>query len=82
MKRQLRISAVMVFTPLLLSNCANPEKIDTLAHDIQVLHVKVARLEQDINALRLEITAAREAAEKVNSGIDATVQRLECFPSH
>lgn len=70
MKRKLRISTVMVFTTLLLSSCANPEKIDTLAHDIQVLHVKVARLDQDINALRPEIKAAKDEAATANYRID------------
>lgn len=70
MKRKLRVSAVMVFTTLLLSSCANPEKIDTLAHDIQVLHVKVTQLEQDINALRPEIQAAKDEAARANYRID------------
>ena len=82
MKTKITVSAVIVFAAILLSSCANPEKINALAHDISVLHVKVTQLEQDINALRPEIAAAREAAEKANSGIDAYVQQSECFPSH
>ncbi|MFV0263076.1 MAG: LPP leucine zipper domain-containing protein [Kluyvera sp.] len=82
MKRKLRISTVMVFTTLLLSSCANPEKIDTLAHDIQVLHVKVARLDQDINALRPEIVAAKTAATQVNSRMDDICMQPGSFCYH
>ncbi|EEH0754961.1 hypothetical protein GPP53_002113 [Salmonella enterica] len=59
-----------ILITIMLSGCANHEKIDRLARDIQTLQARVAQVEQDINALRPEIQAAKDEAARANYRID------------
>ncbi|EAP3521973.1 hypothetical protein EAT47_13955 [Salmonella enterica] len=60
-----------ILITIMLSGCANHEKIDRLARDIQTLQARVAQVEQDINALRPEVIAASTAAAQANWRLEA-----------
>ncbi|ECZ3980751.1 hypothetical protein NRD75_002520 [Salmonella enterica] len=60
-----------ILITIMLSGCANHEKIDRLARDIQTLQARVAQVKQDINALRPEVIAASTAAAQANWRLDA-----------
>lgn len=58
MKTIFTVGAVVLAT-CLLSGCVNEQKVNQLASNVQTLNAKIARLEQDIKALRPQIYAAK-----------------------
>ena len=57
MKTIFTVGAVVLAT-CLLSGCVNEQKVNQLASNVQTLNAKIARLEQDMKALRPQIYAA------------------------
>ncbi len=55
----------------LLSGCVNEQKVNQLASNVQALNAKIARLEQDVKALRPQIYAAKSEANRANTRLDA-----------
>jgi outer membrane murein-binding lipoprotein Lpp len=51
MKTIFTVGAVVLAT-CLLSGCVNEQKVNQLASNVQTLNAKIARLEQDMKALR------------------------------
>ncbi|STM37012.1 putative lipoprotein [Escherichia coli] len=65
MKTIFTVGAVVLAT-CLLSGCVNEQKVNQLASNVQTLNAKIARLEQDMKALRPQIYAAKsEATEPI-----------------
>ena len=58
MKTIFTVGAVVLAT-CLLSGCVNEQKVNQLASNVQTLNAKIARLEQDMKALRPQIYAAK-----------------------
>ena len=56
MKTIFTVGAVVLAT-CLLSGCVNEQKVNQLASNVQTLNAKIARLEQDMKALRPQIYA-------------------------
>ena len=67
MKTIFTVGAVVLAT-CLLSGCVNEQKVNQLASNVQTLNAKIARLEQDMKALRPQIYAAKSEA---NTRLDA-----------
>ena len=65
MKTIFTVGAVVLAT-CLLSGCVNQ-----LASNVQTLNAKIARLEQDMKALRPQIYAAKSEANRANTRLDA-----------
>ena len=70
MKTIFTVGAVVLAT-CLLSGCVNEQKINQLASNVQTLNAKIARLEQDMKALRPQIYAAKSEANRANTRLDA-----------
>nr|WP_287856384.1 LPP leucine zipper domain-containing protein [Klebsiella sp.] len=66
----------------LLTGCTNTEKLDQLTADIQTLNGKIAQLQQDINALHPEISAAKVEVEKVAVRLNDAVRWPDGILSH
>ncbi len=64
------VGAVVLAT-CLLSGCVNEQKVNQLASNVQTLNAKIARLEQDMKALRPQIYAAKSEANRANTRLDA-----------
>ena len=47
------------------------KKVNQLASNVQTLNAKIARLEQDMKALRPQIYAAKSEANRANTRLDA-----------
>lgn len=69
MKTIFTVGAVVLAT-CLLSGCVNEQKVNQLASNVQTLNAKIARLEQDIKALRPQIYAAKSEANRANTRLD------------
>ncbi|EQC0375037.1 lipoprotein YqhH, partial [Shigella flexneri] len=65
MKTIFTVGAVVLAT-CLLSGCVNEQKVNQLASNVQTLNAKIARLEQDMKALRPQIYAAKSEANRVD----------------
>ncbi len=70
MKTIFTVGAVVLAT-CLLSGCVNEQKVNQLASNVQTLNAKIARLEQDMKALRPQIYAAKSEANRANTRLDA-----------
>ena len=70
MKTIFTVGAVVLAT-CLLSGCVNEQKVNQLASNVQTLNAKIARLEQDMKALRAQIYAAKSEANRANTRLDA-----------
>ena len=70
MKTIFTVGAVVLAT-CLLSGCVNEQKFNQLASNVQTLNAKIARLEQDMKALRPQIYAAKSEANRANTRLDA-----------
>ena len=64
MKTIFTVGAVVLAT-CLLSGCVNEQKVNQLASNVQTLNAKIARLEQDMKALR------RSEEHRANTRLDA-----------
>ncbi len=80
MKTIFTVGAVVLVT-CLLSGCVNEQKVNQLASNVQTLNAKIARLEQDMKALRPQIYAAKSEANRANTRLDAQdyFDCLRCF---
>ena len=70
MKTIFTVGAVVLAT-CSLSGCVNEQKVNQLASNVQTLNAKIARLEQDMKALRPQIYAAKSEANRANTRLDA-----------
>lgn len=70
---------LLIFT---LAGCVNSEKLTHVEKDIQQVNIKVNQLQMDIDALRQEVQAAKEAAERVNTQLDEAGEWPNGFLSH
>ena len=70
MKKIFTAGRVILATSL-LNGCVNEPKVNQLAGNVQTLNAKIARLEQDIKALRPQIYAAKSEANRANTRLDA-----------
>ena len=70
MKKIVTVGALILVAGL-LSGCVNEQKVNQLAGNVQTLNTKIARLEQDIKALRPQIYAAKSEANRANTRLDA-----------
>lgn len=77
MKTIFTVGAVVLAT-CLLSGCVNEQKINQLASNVQTLNAKIARLEQDMKALRPQIYAAKSEANRANTRLDAWTISTAC----
>ena len=75
MKTIFTVGAVVLAT-CLLSGCVNEQKVNQLASNVQTLNAKIARLEQDMKALRPQIYAAKSEANRANTRLDAQDYRV------
>ncbi|MBZ8316202.1 lipoprotein YqhH [Escherichia coli] len=72
MKTIFTVGAVVLAT-CLLSGCVNEQKVNQLASNVQTLNAKIARLEQDMKALRPQIYAAKSEANRANTRLVRTI---------
>ena len=77
MKTIFTVGAVVLAT-CLLSGCVNEQKVNQLASNVQTLNAKIARLEQDMKALRPQIYAAKSEANRANTRLDAQDYLIAC----
>lgn len=77
MKTIFTVGAVLLAT-CLLSGCVNEQKVNQLASNVQTLNAKIARLEQDMKALRPQIYAAKSDANRANTRLDARTISIAC----
>ncbi|MBD7972884.1 MULTISPECIES: lipoprotein YqhH [Escherichia] len=70
MKKTFSVGTLILVTGL-LSGCVNEQKVNQLANNVQTLNAKIARLEQDMKALRPLIYAAKSEANRANTRLDA-----------
>ncbi|EEZ4380753.1 lipoprotein YqhH [Escherichia coli] len=70
MKKTFSVGTLILVTSL-LSGCVNEQKVNQLANNVQTLNAKIARLEQDMKALRPLIYAAKSEANRANTRLDA-----------
>ena len=64
-------AGIVILATSLLHGCVNEQKVNQLAGNVQTLNAKIARLEQDIKALRPQIYAAKSEANRANTRLDA-----------
>ncbi|AHE60784.1 TPA: lipoprotein YqhH [Escherichia albertii] len=64
-------AGIVILVASLLNGCVNEQKVNQLAGNVQTLNAKIARLEQDIKALRPQIYAAKSEANRANTRLDA-----------
>ncbi|EGM7732168.1 lipoprotein YqhH [Escherichia albertii] len=64
-------AGIVILVASLLNACVNEQKVNQLAGNVQTLNAKIARLEQDIKALRPQIYAAKSEANRANTRLDA-----------
>ncbi|ENP9366328.1 lipoprotein YqhH [Escherichia albertii] len=64
-------AGIVILVTSLLNDCVNEQKVNQLASNVQTLNAKIARLEQDIKALRPQIYAAKSEANRANTRLDA-----------
>ncbi|TGB94615.1 lipoprotein YqhH [Escherichia sp. E2748] len=70
MKKTFSVGTLILVTGL-LNGCVNEQKVNQLASNVQTLNAKIARLEQDMKALRPQIYAAKSEANRANTRLDA-----------
>lgn len=63
---------ILLLISLILCVACSPssQKLIHAEKDIQQVNIKVNQLQMDIDALRQEVQAAKEAAERVNTRLD------------
>lgn len=66
---KLSILAVL-FSMSLLNGCANNDKIDQIASDLQNLNIKTDKIEKNINTLNGEIQSVKDEAIRANQRLD------------
>ncbi|OSL30332.1 lipoprotein YqhH [Escherichia albertii] len=64
-------AGIVILATSLLNGCVNEQKVNQLVGNVQTLNAKIARLEQDIKALRPQIYAAKSEANRANTRLDA-----------
>ena len=64
-------AGIVILATSLLNGCVNEQKVNQLSGNVQTLNAKIARLEQDIKALRPQIYAAKSEANRANTRLDA-----------